>query len=334
MPLFNVEEYAEDAINSVLRQSYNDFELILINDGSTDSTEAIAIKFGLNDERIRIINKKNGGASSARNLGIQQASGKYLCFIDSDDTLERDTLLNIHSIIFEHKVEVVAFTAKSFIQNAQNLNNSFDLEKSTKFYSRSYLKEGVYSGLRFYEITSKYQNFVASVCLYVVQRKIIQEHGLQFYEGIMHEDELFSRQLLLFSQNLYFIKRDFYKRRIRPNSVSTSIVTPFNAYSLLKVAEGIDKLNIQYNNTSLSQDILHFYEWTIKSLKSVENRTKDYNQVVKLLYNSHLSKRYRIDFKTTIFLKYKNLHSLIKFLTYVRYKMGIRTRVRRYFIKK
>ena len=85
VPVYNVELYLEECIESIIAQTYKDVEIILIDDGSTDKSGAICDKIALKDERIIVVHKVNGGLSSARNLGIEIAQGKYIIFVDSDD---------------------------------------------------------------------------------------------------------------------------------------------------------------------------------------------------------------------------------------------------------
>lgn len=98
VPVYNVELYIIECVDSILKQSFTDFELILINDGSTDNSSAICKELSEQDYRIKYISKQNEGVSRTRNLGISIATGKYLCFIDSDDYLEKDFL----SILYNH----------------------------------------------------------------------------------------------------------------------------------------------------------------------------------------------------------------------------------------
>ncbi|MFT9493367.1 glycosyltransferase, partial [Anaerosolibacter sp.] len=90
VPIFNVEDYLPACIDSILNQTYTDFELILVNDGSIDKCEEICVEYKKKDARIKVIHKKNGGVSSARNVGIQIAEGEYLAFVDPDDTIENN----------------------------------------------------------------------------------------------------------------------------------------------------------------------------------------------------------------------------------------------------
>ncbi len=90
IPVYNKEQYINGCLTSILNQTFTDFELILVNDGSTDGSEAVCRRFAEADNRIRLITKPNGGVSSARNVGLSKASGKYIGFIDSDDAIEPD----------------------------------------------------------------------------------------------------------------------------------------------------------------------------------------------------------------------------------------------------
>lgn len=92
VPVYNIEEYIERCVNSILNQTYRNFEVILVDDGSTDRSGDILDSFALKDERVRVFHKPNGGSSSARNLAIDNAKGEYLSFIDSDDYIEPDFL--------------------------------------------------------------------------------------------------------------------------------------------------------------------------------------------------------------------------------------------------
>ena len=111
MPAYNVEKYIEDAIQSVLAQTYRNFELLIINDGSTDDTERICQQYSDTDSRIRMFSKPNGGLSSARNFGLDHMEGDYVIFLDSDDYIASDCLYRLVSMkeCFSADISVVSF---------------------------------------------------------------------------------------------------------------------------------------------------------------------------------------------------------------------------------
>lgn len=90
VPVYNVESYLEECINSLMSQDYYNLEIILIDDASTDNSPFLCDKAAMIDERIKVIHKQNGGAASARNVGLNVMSGDYVCFVDSDDYVEKD----------------------------------------------------------------------------------------------------------------------------------------------------------------------------------------------------------------------------------------------------
>ncbi len=116
MPAYNAAAFVEAAINSVLKQTYTDFELIVINDCSTDNTADIVSRIAATDERIRIFdNKKNSGVSFTRNFGISKAVGEWVAFLDSDDMWREDKIQKQIDILAAHPDAVIAYTASSFI---------------------------------------------------------------------------------------------------------------------------------------------------------------------------------------------------------------------------
>lgn len=106
IPLYNKEGAIENTINSVLKQTYTDFELIIIDDGSTDNSPVIAQKIAETDQRIHFIRKKNGGVSSARNYGLQQSKGEWIVFLDADDEMLSNNLETLLSLVQKYKTEI------------------------------------------------------------------------------------------------------------------------------------------------------------------------------------------------------------------------------------
>lgn len=95
IPIYNSDKYLLECLNSVINQSFLDFEVLCVNDGSTDRSKDICEQYVRKDKRFRLYNQENAGVSVARNLGIEQAQGEYLCFLDSDDVIAKDFLRNL-----------------------------------------------------------------------------------------------------------------------------------------------------------------------------------------------------------------------------------------------
>ncbi|MBQ8784417.1 MAG: glycosyltransferase family 2 protein [Alphaproteobacteria bacterium] len=116
IPVYNVEKYLEQCLDSVINQTYKDIEIICINDGSTDNSITILEKYALSDNRIKIISQTNQGISAARNAGIKVATGKYITFLDSDDFLSRDAIEKMVTAIENNYVDFVVCQAHAFAE--------------------------------------------------------------------------------------------------------------------------------------------------------------------------------------------------------------------------
>jgi raffinose-raffinose alpha-galactotransferase len=107
IPVFNVEQYIERCVESVINQEYKNIEIILVDDGSTDQSGMLCDELATKDERIHVIHKKNGGLSSARNSGLEHASGEWVTFIDSDDWVTEDYVSGMYNTAEMSKADVV-----------------------------------------------------------------------------------------------------------------------------------------------------------------------------------------------------------------------------------
>ena len=118
VPIYNIENYIEKCLTSIINQTYNNYELILVNDGSTDSSETICKKIAKENKQIKYFYKKNGGLSDARNYGIRKSSGEYLMFVDGDDFLEsKDSLKKIVSRLESSSLDVLQYKMKYYYEN-------------------------------------------------------------------------------------------------------------------------------------------------------------------------------------------------------------------------
>lgn len=130
IPAYNVEKFIEKCVNSVLDQSFSDFEIILVDDGSKDSTPKICDELANKDSRITVIHKENGGLSDARNAGIRKSVGKYLAFVDGDDIVDKDYLKELYNLItMEDNIEVAFVSGVAFGENATPKGSKSTLSK-------------------------------------------------------------------------------------------------------------------------------------------------------------------------------------------------------------
>jgi glycosyltransferase involved in cell wall biosynthesis len=289
MPVYNVESFVSEAIESILNQTFKAIQLIIINDGSTDQTGFIVENYAKLDNRINVIHKKNEGPSSARNLGIEKATGDYVYFIDGDDYLDPNALETIVNLIQKNAVDIICFGIKTFKEDSL-VKHNLDLEKKDEYYERKYLARKEYSGIDFYEKQVEKNSLVCSPCLYITKKTLLDEKKIKFYHGILHEDELFTRLAFIHANQILFIENKFYNRRYRPNSITTIAYSDINAISLLTIAEELHIHNKALRNHLLNEDVIKFYELSLSLIEklSVTNYTK-IDDTVKRLSKSPLS---------------------------------------------
>ena len=134
VPVYNVEKYLHRCVESVLNQSYKNLEIILIDDGSTDESGKICDEFKKNDNRIKVVHKENGGISDARNAGLNEATGEYIAFVDSDDWISPVMIERLYHTLKEYKTKLVVcepiYVYETYVSETQFSGRSFELDKS------------------------------------------------------------------------------------------------------------------------------------------------------------------------------------------------------------
>ena len=140
IPIYNVEHYLEKSVESVINQSYENLEIILVDDGSTDDSGKLCDKIAKKDERIKVIHKKNGGISDARNVGIEKANGKYLGFIDSDDYIDEFFYETLYAILKKYNSDISMCNYKKVYTDSEE-NNTESEHKEQVFDSKQALRE-------------------------------------------------------------------------------------------------------------------------------------------------------------------------------------------------
>jgi IS5 family transposase len=217
VPVYNVEEYLADCLESVLSQQDVDLEVVVINDGATDGSLEIAQKFAESDARVKLFSFENGGLSIARNRGIEKSTGQYIQFLDSDDMLPVDSLKKAVAIIESKQLDMLLGSSNVIQEHdilLENIPHS-DYDRPNKVLDKVKGGQEIFADL--VETT-----FHPSACLYIVKSEFIKEFS--FYPNILHEDNLFTSSLMLSDKLKKVMVSDIklYSRRIRPGSIMTS----------------------------------------------------------------------------------------------------------------
>ena len=229
VPVYNSEKYITEWIASVLNQSYKNWELILVDDGSSDSSKAICIKYAQQyPDQIFVYESKNFGVSHARNIAIKKANGDYVVFLDSDDyLLNKNFFEYLNNVSQTQNIDCFIGEFNSFSEN-ENIPPLKD-KKISKDEINNMPQEEVLE--YFYRL-----RLIFTVWRFVVKRQLIQDNNLQFTENIIHEDEEWCTRMLLCATTFNKIPFPHYMYRRRANSImSTGDFVHF--YNYLKVTE-------------------------------------------------------------------------------------------------
>lgn len=215
IPIYNVEPYLRQCLDSILAQSFGDWEAICVNDGSTDNSAVILVEYVAKDERFKVITQANGGLSAARNTGLKEAQGGYVLFLDSDDWLEPNALQILNSQLsnFKFQLDIICFSGRRYIEETNSFNPADELPE--KVYE---------SGMDYYNENALLPRDFAFVCvvLRAYRRTFLSENNLQFKEGIYHEDNLFTPIACYSAKNICVTNTCLYNYRVRTNSITTT----------------------------------------------------------------------------------------------------------------
>lgn len=216
VPIYKVEKYIGQCVQSVLEQTELDFELILVDDGSPDRCGEICEGYKKQDDRIKVIHKKNGGLSSARNAGLDIASGKYIIFLDSDDFWnDRDALKNICNNLFETNADVLVFPAKRYYEGTGKVTFILSDEVSRNQIIDVKVEKAI-------QYMLERNIFRAAAWNKVIRKNLIDEHHMRFKEGVLSEDMDWCGDLLLYSARFDFYGNPFYSyRQQRAGSITS-----------------------------------------------------------------------------------------------------------------
>lgn len=268
IPIFNADAFLEQCISSVLEQTYDDFELILINDGSTDQSGEICEKFAAGDYRIKLFHKGNGGVSSARNLGLQVVTGQWITFVDSDDYLTLD-YLKAFSEFFETDTDLIIQGQNSIGKSRDEIRISYSFENQSQIAPYEFLNR--FNILPFY----------FGVWCKAFKTEIIKSNKITFDTNkSLGEDTLFNLEYLsCCKSDITLLDRNEYVYR----DVEGSLTKQKLSYQQRK--ELFEDLKRYFNK--LSSNKKHYYFYSAELIRglytdqSVTNKAKELKSLIR-----------------------------------------------------
>lgn len=253
IPAYNVERFVEETIESVLSQQSRANEIIVIDDGSTDSTWSIIKKYA-NESGFKCLQTINRGPGPTRNLGLALASSEYIYFLDGDDKIRPELFKAARDAIVNHEADLFLFSGESFCDEEHDCTNLPRYERnicgvfhqSDNFITKLWEKGALFP----------------SPCHYVSKRDIWAKHRLQF-PAVIHEDRAIFLPLLAFNQTIYVDTATYYLRRVRPNSIMTSPIGKENIKGVLHVLTSTMEFIAQ--NPDLVKKEIRVWRWQVRS---------------------------------------------------------------------
>ena len=210
--VYQVEDYLERCLDSLVGQTFSECEIILIDDGSKDRSGEICDRYAFENSNVKVYHKENGGLSSARNYGMDRASGEYVIFVDSDDYLEQDLCSALNNVIESCPgVDALIYggveqSEKEIIREVRRINPE---------------KVGFWNAHEYLINAYRQRNLDIQAWLYAYRRDFLNKNSLRFREGILHEDVEFTPRALLKAEKIAEVPGNFYHYMVREGSIST-----------------------------------------------------------------------------------------------------------------
>lgn len=251
VPIYNAENFIEECARSILGQTFKNLELILVDDGSKDNSLQICQRIANEDSRVKVFTKENGGTSSAKNLGIENAQGEYIAFCDADDTIDAEYIENLYCGVLLNQVDVCVGSFAFITENKGEIISRKTVE----------IEGGMFNMSEFMKFYSRYmpQAVVGSPCNKLYRRSIVIENSIRFNTKIKNnEDTHFNYEFLAKCKTVYVSEMPYYNYINRLNVASASkgfIPNIFDIYTLtynkaldfLKATDTYSQ-NIQFQN--------------------------------------------------------------------------------------
>ena len=240
VPIYNVEKYLTNCIESVLNQTFNDFELVLVDDGSPDNCPAICDNYKEKDSRIKVVHKTNGGLASARRAGIKVALGEYVFNLDSDDMIEKDTLECAYKIIKDTNAEIVSFSYR-WVKNAEIVRVTNDgLDEG--LYKENDIEKCIYPRILMDTNMNHISPYLSGKA---VKRELLAPIQLAVNEKIsLGEDLCCTFPCYLHAKSVYISKKDAYFYNVREDSISKDFKTN-QIYLVEDVIKELEKNDVE-----------------------------------------------------------------------------------------
>ena len=270
VPIYNVEKYLRNCIDSILNQTFEEFELILVNDGSPDSSLEICREYEKKDKRIIVVDKENGGLSDARNVGIDIAKGKYIGFVDSDDWVEENMYETLVYILEKYNADIAQ--CEYIRAENENIQKKEESKITERCFDRELALDNLYNEL--------------TVSTVVAWNKIYKRelfYNIRYPKGKLHEDEFTTYKLIDRANKIAYINKKLYYYRDTPNSIVNSEYNIKRLDYFEALEERMKYFEKQDNKKIVAKTIIIYYFRLVECYYRDKN-INDKEQIEKIIY--------------------------------------------------
>lgn len=304
IPCYNLEGIVSNTINSVLQQTYKQFEVIAVDDGSTDNTLQELQLLKKKDSRIKVYSKKNGGVSSARNYGISRARGEYLYFLDGDDRIHNYLLEKAFNVLKDNNIDMYSFGFMKVDSTG----------KKIKTYTKNTYNECTIAGLEFLE-KHLYKQVTQNICSCIISKELIERNNISFIEGTKYAEDIeFIIKVMSKSNLVYYNSKEMFYYYYREGSAVNRTIDMDNFDVYIRIQEYLKDINIKATCQYICYWFVSFYMNILKKGSNSET-------VRKYLEFEYVLKNYKFRF---------DIYSFITFIFIILYKPVFK----KYLIKK
>ena len=311
VPVYNVEQYLEKCVDSIINQKYKNLEIILVDDGATDSSGKLCDELAKIDNRIKVYHKENGGLSDARNYGVERATGDYIGFVDSDDYIDSEMYEELYEAIKKENVDVVECNLKIIYPDR------VELFTEQKYYN-------VYTKQEYLEEYLKIEKIFGSACVRLIKSDVVKK--LKFPVGKLYEDTYYAYDLIEKVDSYVIMNNPYYNYLMRENSITNTKFNP-RIFDLIEIVEKFHKTTYEdYPGLKEAADCRKMYAYfsVLNSILLEENyRDNEYyseilsyfkRNYISLLKNKYINRnrklsviliKLNIDLYRKVLMKYK-----------------------------
>lgn len=321
IPVYNVEKWLGECLESLINQTYSNIEIILINDGSTDNSFEICEQYAKKDQRIQVYSQANQGQAVARNYGLRKSSGDYVIFMDSDDYLCDLNILEKFNYIFENnRCDVIYTSYCRFEDNTGKIIEDLLLNTTKEEFNEL-------TGYKLIELLISRKSYHHAPYLKICKMSFLKENQIEFKEGYFHEDFEWTAKVFSYAHYVYPYFQRWYMRRMRENST----ITTKNEAIVIKKAT--DRIKLAYelanyfsehgvkSDSIIMQDLARVYWGDLLILSTIKEKNL-YKEISEVIHKTKEVLKYSQEKKIKVGYILINLFGGNNFISFMKQVMG------------